>query len=141
MRDKAVLDSSFIASMFFLDDFTEWARKRVVKFRDLVTLNYARIEIFNVAWKRISLFNGDEKVVKVALKKAMEFIDTLEVFNAEKFLDSALDIGLQRRISIYDSLFIATALKLDCLLLTTDLKLASKIREMNEIESIILAPI
>jgi len=111
MKDKAILDSSFIASLFFLDNFTEWAREEVKNYRNLITVNFSKVEVFNVAWKRIALFNEDSEIMKTALQKAVSFINTLHILDAEDYLEYALQIGLKQKITIYNSLFVAAALR------------------------------
>ena len=140
MKDRAVLDSSFIASLFFLDNFTNWARKTLKKFQHLATIDYSKVEIFNVAWKRIALFRDDEEVIKNALEKAMHFINALDILDTEDYLEPALKIGLEQKITIYDSLFVVVALRNDSFLLTTDIKLSNKLKKSKDLAKILVAP-
>jgi len=140
MNDDAVLDTSFIASIFFKDRFTIWARKKLRELNGLMTLDFSKIELYNVAWKRIKLFKEPEKVILNALNKAILFLGTIEIFKADDYLEKALDLALRLGISIYDSLFLSLALEKKTLFATTDLKLLIKIAKVKEVRDITIAP-
>jgi len=140
MRNKAVLDTSFIASLFFRDRFTKWSREIIKQFHHLLTIDYAYIELYNIAWKRISLFGEDKDIGLKALNYAIRFLETLEIEDFNKYLDDALKLGLKLGIPVYDSLFLSLALKRNALFITTDLKLVRKISKNEEIRRLILNP-
>lgn len=85
------------------------------------------IECVNVFWKNVR-FQG------LPQTDAEQFIDELlalsfQIVPVKKLLLQALQIGLNRQLAVYDSLYIALALNLDCPLITVDDRQASAAAE------------
>ena len=122
MPDRCVLDSSIIAAIFFQEKASDKV-VMAVQDRDLLTVDLALIEVANVAWKRVALFGEDEDLMEEALKKSIEFINTsCEVIPTRALLHESFKIAIKEKITIYDSLFLAAALKEKIALLTLDKK-------------------
>lgn len=127
MPDKCVLDSSIIAAIFFQEKASKKA-VQLVQDKDLVTVDLALAEVGNVAWKRVSLFGEDEELMAEALRISIKFITTsCEVLNMIELMDTAYEIAVEEKITVYDALFLAAALKEKIPLFTLDKKL--KIRD------------
>nr|WP_319374743.1 type II toxin-antitoxin system VapC family toxin [uncultured Methanobacterium sp.] len=123
MPIKYVLDSSVIAAIFFQEPSSEKAA-RVVKNRELVTVDLARPEVAKVAWKRVTLFNEDPEITTRALKMSMEFIETsCEVIPTLELVEESFQIALKNKISFYDALFVSASLREEVPLITLDKKL------------------
>lgn len=123
MPIKYVLDSSVIAAIFFQEPSSEKAA-RVVKNRELVTVDLARAEVANVAWKRVTLFNEDPEITTRALKMSMEFIETsCEVIPTLELVEESFQMALKNKISFYDALFVSASLREEVPLITLDKKL------------------
>jgi len=123
MPIKYVLDSSVIAAIFFQEPSSEKAA-RVVKNRELVTVDLARAEVANVAWKRVTLFNEDREITTRALKMSMEFIETsCEVIPTLELVEESFQMALKNKISFYDALFVSASLREEVPLITLDKKL------------------
>jgi len=123
MPIKYVLDSSVIAAIFFQEPSSEKAA-RVVKNRELVTVDPARAEVANVAWKRVTLFNEDREITTRALKMSMEFIETsCEVIPTLELVEESFQMALKNKISFYDALFVSASLREELPLITLDKKL------------------
>lgn len=81
-------------------------------------------EVGNVAWKRVNLFGEDEELIRVALTRCLEFINTsCEVIDMRELMDSAFDIAVNEKLTLYDSLFLAAAEQEKLALYTLDKKL------------------
>ncbi|WP_456369291.1 type II toxin-antitoxin system VapC family toxin [Geoglobus sp.] len=130
MPDRVVLDSSVIAAIFFKEDGVVEAAERIVEnSRRMYTVDLAVAEITNVAWKKVVFGKEDRGIVKLALDKSIEFINSVcEVLSSEELYESAFEISVESGLTAYDSLFIAASQKLDAPLATADRKLYEKAR-------------
>lgn len=132
MPTKYVLDSSVIAAIFFQEPSSEKAA-RAVENRELVTVDLARAEVANVAWKRVTLFNEDQVIINKTLQMCMEFIETsCTVISTRELVEESFQIALKNRISFYDALFVGLALREEIPLLTRDKRLG-KISELVKV--------
>jgi predicted nucleic acid-binding protein len=123
MPDKYVLDSSVIAAIFFPEPSSELVVE-TVQDKDLVTVDLARAEVANVAWKKVAIFSQDPQLIQEALRKSMEFINTAcDVIPTQDLVEESFHIAVDEKITFYDSLFLAAALKEKVPLLTLDKKL------------------
>jgi predicted nucleic acid-binding protein len=126
MPDRAVLDSSVIASLFFKEEASERALEAIAEC-DSVTLDLAAAEVGNVAWKQVVLFGENREVALRALHNCLSFIS--ETCDLARSLDLALEayeIAVQSKIPFYDSLYMAAAKREGLPLLTLDRKLYEK---------------
>ncbi|EKQ54188.1 MAG: putative nucleic acid-binding protein [Methanobacterium sp. Maddingley MBC34] len=123
MPNKYVLDSSIIAAIFFREQSSMKAAM-AVKDSQLITVDLARAEVANVAWKRVTLFDEDQEIITKALEMSMEFIDTsCEVIPTTEIMEESFNIALEEKISFYDSLFLAASKRENVPLLTLDKRL------------------
>ena len=127
MQDKAALDSSIIAAIFFKEDASEKAQKIVREYNELITLDLAIAELANVAWKRVIHFNEQEAITKKALNAGIDFItNACSVITHTELIQDAFEIALADKITVYDSLFIAASEREKAPLLTLDEALYNK---------------
>jgi len=123
MSTKYVLDSSVIAAIFFQEPSSEKAASAVEN-HELVTVDLARAEVANVAWKRVTLFNEDRELITRAFKMSMEFIETsCKVIPTRELVEESFPMALKNKISFYDALFVSASLREGVPLLTLDKKL------------------
>ena len=116
-----VADSSAIVKYYVHEP--GWERVREIMKEGVVTLNFAIIEIANALWRKImrsemSVDIAKEIVEDLVIRRAIP----LEPF--ENYITEALKISAQRRVTVYDALFIAFALKKGLELVTVDEKQA-----------------
>ncbi len=133
MPDRAVLDSSVIAAIFFKEDASPRALKSVAEC-DPFTLDLAVCEVGNVAWKQVS-FSGEEKERALdALRDCLEFINiTCIILKSSDLLEEAFEIAVMDKTTFYDSLFLAAAEKERVPLLTLDKKLYNRVKETRDV--------
>lgn len=123
MPDKYVLDSSVISAIFFLEPASEKVVE-LVQDKNLITVDLARAEVANVAWKKVNIFAQDIQVIKSALEKCMEFINTAcDVIPTQDLIKESFQIAVDEKMTFYDSLFLAAASMEKAPLLTLDKKL------------------
>jgi predicted nucleic acid-binding protein len=61
MQDRAILDSSVIAAIFFKEDSSEKAEMAAENYK-LITVDLAIAEVANVAWKRVMFFDESKEI-------------------------------------------------------------------------------
>jgi len=133
MRDEAVLDSSVIAAIFFLEEASARALDRASECEP-VTLDLAVPEVGNVAWKRVSFSGEDKGGALDALRDCLEFVrETCTLLESADLLEGAFEIAVQDKVSFYDSLFLAAAEIERIPLLTLDKKLYERVKEKRDL--------
>jgi len=136
MPDRAILDSSVIAAIFFKEEYSERA-ERAVENCQLITVNLAFAEVANVAWKRVVFFNESKKIASKALQRGIDFITGVcEVVGSNELIEDAFEIAIADKITVYDSLFIAASEREKAPLLTADGKLYEKVKSKRSVELI-----
>ncbi len=133
MQDKAVLDSSVIAAIFFFEEASARALD-MADGCDPVTLDLAVPEVGNVAWKRVAFSGEDEGTAIAALRDCLEFVrETCALLESADLLEEAFEIAVQDKVSVYDSLFLAAAESEGAPLLTLDKKLYERVKEKRDV--------
>jgi predicted nucleic acid-binding protein len=133
MPDRAVLDSSILAAMFFKEASSSRALKCAAEC-DPVTLDLAIAEVGCVAWKQV-VFSGESKERALdAFRDCQDFITiACTLIKASDLTAKAFDIAVENRISYYDSLFLAAAQAEEMPLLTLDRKLYEKVKAKKDV--------
>lgn len=127
MPGKVVLDSSVIAAVFFPEAITRQAIE-LVEQSDGVTTDLAYAEVANVAWKRAVHTKQDPAAIRLSLSDAIAFIsETCETIPSRDLVVPAYDLACRHRITVYDALFAAAAVRCDAPLVTADAALASSV--------------
>ncbi|MBO8180308.1 MAG: type II toxin-antitoxin system VapC family toxin [Archaeoglobus sp.] len=132
MPDKVVLDSNVIAAVFFREDeVVSKAEKIIEESKTLYTIDLAIAELTNVAWKKV-VFGGEKvEIVENALDKCIEFVTSVcQVVRSAELYDYAFKIAIEKRITAYDALFVATSEKYGAKLVTADVELAEKVNDV-----------
>jgi len=140
MRGKAVLDESVIIALVVPEDYSEWAEKKVSEYEELHVLELTLYEVYNALWKKYALLR---EINKENLKNAVKAVDSLlSICNIHRFeivKDRALKIAISYRITIYDAAYLALTEFLDGVLVTTDIRLKTKLVN-TQLNKIIVAP-
>ena len=135
-KEMLVLDSSIYASIIVKDEFYE-ACKDLVRQRS-TTLDLSFAESANVIWKHI--YQLKRIAPKEADKRAVMLVKLItysKIYLSREFLPEATVIAVKYGITVYDSLFIALAKKLDVKFATTDEKLYKRL-EKTELRKLFL---
>jgi len=136
MLDRAVLDSSVLAAMFFREDSSPRALKCASEC-DPVTLDLAMAEVGNVAWKQVVFFGESRDRASDALQDCQDFMATAcTIIKASDLSMKAFQIAVEDRISYYDSLFLAAAEREGIPLITLDQKLHEKAKAKRDVRLI-----
>ncbi len=116
-----VVDASVVIQYAIAQTHTPEARRLVARMYQgdqLYIPEFCLLECVNVLWKEVR-FRGlpetqSEQIVDELLALSFRIVPTVH------HLPRALQIGLNCQLAVYDSLYIALALNLDCPLITAD---------------------
>ena len=115
-----VIDASSLAKYILRED--NWKKVREYLLNEPYSLTLALAEVSNAIWKHHVLYkeisDEDAKTMFNALKKLKDVV-IFEPF--EKYLEDAMKISIEEKITIYDALYLAQARKFSSLL-TSDEK-------------------
>lgn len=115
-----VIDSSILAKFILREE--GWEGIRDVISRKPYTLELAMEEVANAIWRRITLL-ADISIEKAftLLSDLLEMKKTLLIVEPQDhYLNQALKIAVENKISIYDALFIAQAITKQATLVSSD---------------------
>ena len=125
-----IIDASTLAKYILKE--ANWLDVETYLFLDLCSIDHIVKEVSNAIWKHTILhkrFSIKEYSAAInALKRVVSDIITIE--SEVKYLDRAADIALKYKLPIYDSLYIAQALKYGELL-TSDKEQAKVAKVLN----------
>ena len=100
MSGKTVLDSGVIAAIFFPEELTATAIKKIT-WMDCVTVDLALAEVANVAANRILSGEDRPEDVKIMLDDATVFIqDLCETIPSGQLIQPALDLACELNITL-----------------------------------------
>ena len=121
MATRYVVDTSVLIQRFVRDTYTLEAGVLLAKLfegEQLYVPEFCFIECTNVFWKRVR-FHGLQQIEADQLLVQLLALP-LEIIPVTNILPQALQIGLNHQLAVYDSLYIALALNLNCPLITVD---------------------
>jgi len=116
-----VIDASALTKYIFKEE--GWGEVRRVLEKGATSIDHVVKEVANAIWKKCAVLKLEP--VDVARKRFLllremvrEGVVALE--DESKYIEEAFRIAIENEISIYDSLYLAQALKLEAQLLTSD---------------------
>ena len=114
------IDASSLAKYILREE--NWEKVRVYLLNEPYSLTLALAEVSNAIWKHCMLYkivsHEDAKIMFDALKKLGDVV-IFEPF--ERYLEDAVKISMEEKVTIYDALYLAQAGKIGYLL-TSDEK-------------------
>lgn len=121
MIETYVVDTSVVIRRFVVETYTPEVRVLLSRMEQGVRLyipEFCLIESTNVLWKNVR-FRGMPQVD--AAQFVVELLEIpFQIVPVSNLLPRALRLGLSDELAVYDSLYIALALELDCPLITVD---------------------
>ena len=121
-----VIDSSALAKYLLKEEGWREVRKHLEE--GCVTLGLAIEEVVNALWKRIVMGHLDEGYAKEVMRSFLES-GIVKVEGQGQLLEEALSVAVRRKMTVYDSMFIALAKKRGLPLLTSDKEQAKAAEE------------
>ena len=93
----------------------------------LCTVDAALAECLNVIWKHTNLLKDlTLEEASLAVEDLTKLYDNLTITQTRELKDEAMHIAVSQNITVYDSLFIAAARKINATLYTADKKLCTQ---------------
>jgi predicted nucleic acid-binding protein len=132
-NSSAVFDSCVLAAAFFQEDLTRKAQEMLMVY-DPITVDFARIEITNVACKRILHGKTNPDIIRSALNTSVEFLnDACFLLKASDIIDAAYECAITHKITVYDALYLTAAMKEERIFITADYALYKAAHDVHEI--------
>ena len=121
LPDVLVVDASVVAKLYMTEEGTDRARHLLIARHSLLAPDLLPTEVGNVFWQRV---RRSELTLECA-RKALGALRALplRLYSARDLLDSALEIAASLDRTVYDSLYVALAVSLDTVLVTSDQRL------------------
>jgi predicted nucleic acid-binding protein len=120
-----VVDANVVAKWFVPERLSEEALDLLDGSHELATPDLLWPEVGNVLWKK-------SRAGELTHSEAADIVQALErvpltVFPSRALLEGALEIAVRTGRTVYDSLYLALAVALECRLVTADERLARSI--------------
>ena len=116
-----VVDANVVAKWFVPERLSAEALQLLDGTHELATPDLVWSEVGNVLWKKT-------RAAELTRKEAAQIVRALDrcpltVYPSRVLLEAALEIALQTKRSVYDSLYLALAVALECRVATADERL------------------
>lgn len=110
-----LIDSSVL--IMYLAREEGWRAAREILREAVHTVELAFKEVANALWKKNRLGEVEGEIALELLKKSRGLVSSI---GEKEFLDKALEIAIQHKITVYDALYLAAALSLNAEFITAD---------------------
>ena len=120
-----VVDSSVVAKWFLPEEHSEEARALLTSGAELIAPDLMPIEVASVAWKRVQ--RGE-----LTAEEATALVHDLatlpmRIEPSDNLIESALEIALATKRTVYDCVYVALAIANDCEFVTADERLVNSL--------------
>ena len=129
-----LIDSSSLCK--YINREEGWKEVREELSKGCFTLDLALKEVASSLWKRFKRKELDEGFVLNTYRTFLEYLP-VRVWGQREVLEDAFRISLRHDLTIYDSLFIARAIRDEAILITSDRKQA-RAAELEGLEVLFL---
>ncbi|WP_258084426.1 type II toxin-antitoxin system VapC family toxin [Thermococcus thermotolerans] len=104
------IDASVLAKYILLEP--GWEQVEELLLKDVISLDYALVEVSNALWKHHVLYGRISREEFERRSRVIDAIPNVVVLeNGVEYLPPARGIALEHKITVYDALYIAQALK------------------------------
>ena len=118
-----VVDASALGSMIFSEKYGELVEEFIRNEDKILTLDLVYYEFANATRKRISRKELSVEKGREIFEDFKELMSGFETHSYSEVVDDASDLAIKNNITVFDASFVALAIKNNCKLLTTDLRL------------------
>jgi predicted nucleic acid-binding protein len=120
---RYVVDANVVAKWFVPERHSEEALRLLDEKHELATPDLLWPELGNVLWKKARAGEVSRQETTRIVRALDQF--PLTVFPSQLVLEGALEIALATGRSVYDSVYVALAVALECPLVTADERLVN----------------
>jgi predicted nucleic acid-binding protein len=127
-----IVDASVVIQRFIRDTHTEYAKAlfRQLTSEDILHVpEHCLIECANVLWKHVRFHGMTEPDAEILIEDLAGL--PLHIVPVTGLLKSALQIGLEHQLAIYDAMYIALAQRLHYPLVTVDIRQETVAKEVG----------
>ena len=120
---QCVVDASTVAAAFFQEQHAKAAESLLASGAKLHAPDLLAAELANVIWKRFrrSEIDSDEAGQLLADFQSLPLLWT----SSQDLIDTALELAIATDRTVYDSLYVALAVKTGCAMVTADKRLVN----------------
>ncbi len=131
-----VLDASGMVKLVLEENYSSEVRRIVYSSllygEDIYVPDFSLAEALNAIWKHVYLFKDVSDLEgEKAVSDLLDIWERLNVYSSTEIAVDALRIAVKEGLTLYDSLYITLARKLDASLVTFDQKLREKSRKLG----------
>lgn len=121
--NRCVPDASTVAVAFFREPYSKAARELLASDTQLHAPELLLAELANVIWKRYRRSEIDADEARELLRDFQSL--PVSLTSSQELADVALELALRTDRTVYDCLYVALAVRLDCHMVTADKRLAN----------------
>ena len=121
----AVIDASVVAAAFFPEMHSKAAQALLVSGRRLHAPDLLYSEVANVIWKRHCRGEIDRTDAVKLFSDIMEL--PLEIASSDQLVGPALELAMQTGRTVYDCLYVALAVEIKTVMISTDRRLVNSL--------------
>ncbi|NLX60473.1 MAG: type II toxin-antitoxin system VapC family toxin [Phycisphaerae bacterium] len=118
---RLVVDASVVVKLYFEEEHSDAAEKQLARAEELLAPDLLWVEVANVIWKRQRRGDLTQEAAAGILSQAMRL--PIQVYEASELLPDALDLALRFDRTVYDSLYLALAVKTKTVMVSADQRL------------------
>ncbi len=120
---KLVVDASVVVKLFFEEEHSKAAEKCVAQATELLAPDLIWAETANVIWKRQRRGDLCPDAAAEILAQALQL--PLHIYPTAELLPDALDLSIRLDRTVYDSLYLALAVRTRSVMMCADLRLVN----------------
>jgi predicted nucleic acid-binding protein len=118
-----IVDSSVVAKWFLPEEHSDEARALLTGAVELIAPDLMPIEVASVAWKRVQ---RGELTAEEATALVHDLVTLpVRIEPSDNLIESALELALVTKRTVYDCLYVALAVAHDCEFVTADERLVN----------------
>jgi predicted nucleic acid-binding protein len=120
---RLVLDASVVVKLFFEEEHSEAAEKQFASAEQLLAPDLLWIEVANVIWKRQRRGDLSHEAAAEILSQVLRL--PVQAYPSAELLPDALELATRLDRTVYDSLYLALAVKTKSIMLCADRRLVN----------------
>ena len=139
---SAVVDASVIVALVVPETHSDWADEAFSRLDEAYVLDLTFYEVYNTLWKKRYLLGEiTEDVYAEALSTAKALmLEAARVASFDEVIDEAAKIAASTGLTVYDSSYLALAVKKGVRFVTLNIKIKSKLEGTEYYGAVVTPP-
>src|SRR5690625_5257088 len=122
---RIVIDASVLVKLYIDEAGSDRAAYKIKNSQEILAPDLLWPEVGNILWKYVRRKEFDVITAKQMLSDML--LMPIELTDTSDLISQALEIAAENDRSVYDSLYLATAIKADAIFLTADMRLVNSL--------------